>query len=330
MNDQNINHRFIVSESEINTRLDKYITSHIRLLSRTKIKKLIESGSVSVNNSVQKDSDYKMKFEDEVALQTEQEQTFVLAKHDVDLDIVYEDESILIINKPAGMTVHPGAGNHQDTLVNVLLAHRGDSLSSGAGNDQRPGIVHRLDKDTTGLMIVAKNDSIHYQLSQMLAEREIKRSYLALVYGAFHPLFGTIKTLYGRSKRDPKRMDVMRSSGKEAITHYTTIESFYSGILTLIECSLETGRTHQIRVHTDYKGHPVVGDQTYGRSKNFNLNDLSPEARAAVKSFGRQALHAYKLSFTHPVTGEELAFEAKLPDDFQELVNVLQKGNSLA
>jgi 23S rRNA pseudouridine1911/1915/1917 synthase len=328
MTDQNLNHRFIVSESDSNTRLDKFIASNISTLSRTKIKKSIEDGDVLLNGKAMMESDYKVKIGDEISITLADKKSFKLSKHESTLDIVYEDEDIIVINKPSGLTVHPGAGNHQDTLVNILLAHREGALSSGGGNMDRPGIVHRLDKDTSGLMIIAKNDLAHNRLTEMMANREISRTYLSIVYGALHPLNGTIKTQYGRSKREPKKMSVMRSGGKQAITHYNTLEVFGENAASFIECKLETGRTHQIRVHMDHKGHTVVGDQVYGRSRNFNLNSLDSKSRDAIKALKRQALHAYQLELIHPISGNPLFFKVDLPQDMAKILDLLHKGNA--
>ncbi len=310
------------NEQDHKVRLDKFLAQNISHLSRSKIKKLIDAGALKLGKIVTYASDLKLSPGDELTLEVPQENTFALPAMKMELDIVYEDDDLLVINKPAGLTVHPGAGNHNDTLVNALIGTHQGSLST-VGDPQRPGIVHRLDKDTSGLMVVAKNDSTHYALSSMLAEREIKRSYLALVYGTPHPHVGTITTQYGRSKRDPKKMCVLRGGGRVAITHYKVLNIIAEGALSLIECNLETGRTHQIRVHMEHKGHPIVGDQTYGRSKNFNLNALSDEQSKAVKKFHRQALHAYKLEFIHPKTGELLSFISEPAGDMKELLECI-------
>jgi 23S rRNA pseudouridine1911/1915/1917 synthase len=310
------------NEQDHKVRLDKFLAGHISHLSRSKIKKLIETGALKVNGTQNLESDLRLTYGDTLTLEIPLETPFVLQPSQSKLDIVFEDESLLVINKPAGLTVHPGAGNHNDTLVNALIGSHEGNLSK-VGDPKRPGIVHRLDKDTSGLMIVAKNDSTHYALSKMLAERQIKRFYLALVYGIPHPMIGTIITQYGRSKRDPKKMCVLRTGGRIAITRYKVLENFAGGALSLIECRLETGRTHQIRVHMEHRGHPIVGDQTYGRSKNFNLSSLSNKQATAVKSFSRQALHAYKLEFIHPKTGENLSFTSELAADIEALLAVL-------
>lgn len=316
----------IYNEQDSKVRLDKFLAQNISQLSRTKIKKLIENGGLKLNGVVSTESDLKLTLSDILVLEVPQERPFDLSPMKLDLDIVFEDDDLLIINKPAGLTVHPGAGNHNDTLVNALMGSHSGKLST-ISDPQRPGIVHRLDKDTSGLMVVAKNNSTHAALSAMLAEREIKRSYLALVYGTPHPQIGTITTQYGRSKRDPKKMCVLRGGGRTAVTHYQVLEIFGDGAVSLIECNLETGRTHQIRVHMEHRGHPIVGDQTYGRSKNFNLNAFTDNQAQTLKAFPRQALHAYKLAFTHPKTGEELSFESAVPTDMGDLLGGIRGGS---
>ncbi|MCE2991998.1 MAG: RluA family pseudouridine synthase [Candidatus Jidaibacter sp.] len=310
----------IYNEQDGKVRIDSFLAQKILELSRTKIQRLIESGALRVNGKVVKESNLKLCDGDTLNLEMPKKQSFVLAPHsEINFEIVFEDDDLMVINKPAGLTVHPGAGNYSDTLVNALIGSHAGNLST-VGGPQRPGIVHRLDKDTSGLMVIAKNDDSHHVLSKMLAERNIKRTYLALVYGMLNQAFGTIKTQYGRSKRDPKRMCVKRMGGRIAVTHYKTLETFAEGSLSLVECSLETGRTHQIRVHMDHVGHPIVGDQTYGKGKNFNLNALSEEQVTLVKNFGRQALHAYKLAFSHPKTGEELSFTCEPSADIDMLL----------
>ncbi|MDF3046931.1 MAG: pseudouridylate synthase, RNA-specific [Candidatus Midichloriaceae bacterium] len=313
----------IYNEQDGKARIDSFLAQKISELSRTKIQKLIESGALRVNDKVVKEFNIKLCEGDALNLEIPQKQNFVLSPHrEINFEIIFEDDELMVINKPAGLTVHPGAGNHSDTLVNALIGSHQGQLST-VGGPQRPGIVHRLDKDTSGLMVIAKNDEAHYILSSMLAERSIKRTYLVLVYGMLNPSFGTIKTQYGRSKRDPKKMCVMRAGGRTAITHYKTLEIFADGALSLVECSLETGRTHQIRVHMDHAGHPIIGDQTYGKGKNFNLNNLSIEQITLVKKFGRQALHAYKLAFSHPKTGEEMTFTCEPSADMDLLLKGL-------
>lgn len=313
---------FIVSEEEHKFRLDKFLSSKISEISRSKIQQVIDSGEVQINGKVIKQASSKVEINDEVSIHFEIVTETKITPKKLDLKIVFEDKDLIIIDKPIGLTVHPGAGNHNDTLVNALVYHCKDSLSK-IGGDARPGIVHRLDRDTSGLMVIAKSDVIHAQLSEALKEREIKRTYQALIYGTLHPSIGSIKTGYGRSKRDRTKMTILRDALKEAITHYKVIKTFGDNTLSLVEFQLETGRTHQIRVHMEFKKTPVVGDQTYGRGRNYNLSNYSPEQVKQIKSFSRQALHAVGLTFTHPRTGEVLSFKSDFPDDIQKLISVI-------
>jgi 23S rRNA pseudouridine1911/1915/1917 synthase len=301
-------------------RLDLCISKELTNLSRSKIQKLIKNKSVKVDGKIVTDRSFQVKGGNEIEVDCYQDESNSnLTKKHIPLDVVYEDDHLLVINKPVGLTVHPGAGNKDNTLVNALLYRYGNKLP---GDALRPGIVHRLDKDTSGLMVVAKTDIALQKLSEDLAMREIKRVYQALIYGRLMPAIGTIKTPYGRSKVDAKKMVVKFKSDREAITHYKTIK-LLKGNLSLVEFQLETGRTHQIRVHMDYKKTPIVGDQLYGKSRNHNLTDLSEEVKVAIRKFPRQALHAKKLSFTHPITEEVMEFEVEIPEDIAELIKHL-------
>lgn len=230
---------------------------------------------------------------------------------DIPLDVVFEDDDVMVINKPAGLVVHPGAGNWQGTLVNALLFHKGDELS-GIGGEQRPGIVHRLDKDTSGLMVVAKNDLAHQGLTRQFAKHHLKRTYLAMVWGVPSPTTGTINQPIGRDPKNRQRMGVRKTGGKDAVTHYQVEQVLDGGKASLVRCQLETGRTHQIRVHMAFSDHPLLGDPVYGGRRAKNHPD-----------FTRQALHAAEISFKHPRSGEPLHFEATPPDDFLSLLQVL-------
>lgn len=317
-------YNFKVSEDQNKTRLDKFITSLIQDFSRSKVKQVIDNGCTKVNHEIKKDASYLVRVGDEIEIEIKEVSETKLKPKKIPFEVVFEDKSLLVINKPAGLTVHPGAGNYEDTLVNALLAYCGKELSS-IGGSARPGIVHRLDKNTSGLMVVAKNDLVHAKLSQDLSERLIKRKYYALVYGCFDQLRGTIKTYMGKSKKDRKRMTVRYESGKLAVTHYQIIKKFYDTI-SLVECILDTGRTHQIRVHMEHKKHPIIGDPVYGRALNFNLNKVPVKAKEMVANFKRQALHARSLEFIHPISGEEMQFEISLPVDMQKLIDVLEEG----
>jgi len=243
---------------------------------------------------------------------------------DIPLDIVFEDDQLIVLNKPAGMVVHPAAGNPDGTLVNALLFHCGDALT-GIGGVHRPGIVHRLDKDTSGLMVVAKTQAAHDGLMAQFADRRIARRYLALVAGLPKPSSGTIDAPIGRSRHDRKKMAVLVNSGRAATTHYKTRAAF--GLwASEVECQLETGRTHQIRVHMAHAGCPVIGDPVYGRVSR-HMGKAPAQVKAACSAFERQALHAYNLRFEHPVSGEELSFNADAPSDYAQLRHVMDEAD---
>ncbi len=288
-------------------RIDKAVAAVHKELSRAYVQQLLEDGHITVGGKRVRPG-YKLKSGDEVSVSVPPPQPLCAIAQDIPLDIVYEDDSVLVINKPAGMVVHPAAGNTEDTLVNALLHHCGDSLS-GIGGVQRPGIVHRIDKDTTGLLIVAKGDMAHNHLSAQMKTRTLSREYFALVHGNVKEDAGTMDAPLGRDSRDRKRMAVVKSGGREAITHFTVLERF--GQFTLLMCKLQTGRTHQIRVHMRHMGHPIVGDKTYGVKKEpFGLDG--------------QLLHAGAIGFIHPDTAQEMRFTAPLPPAFERVLQILR------
>ncbi len=294
-----------ITEQNINQRLDMYIASLDLDLSRSMAQKLIENGSVLVNEKIPKTS-YKTKLRDKIKINIEEPKETSLVAQEIPLDIIYEDNDILVVNKPKGMVVHPGNGNPDGTLVNAVLNHCKDSLS-GIGGEIRPGIVHRLDKDTSGLIIIAKNDKAHINLSEQIKERKVNKIYTALVRGVIPEDEATINMPIGRSKTDRKKMAV-RKDGKEAITHITVIKRYKN--YTLLKVKIYTGRTHQIRVHLAEIGYPVVGDEVYSNGKNeFGVHG--------------QMLHSTSLEFVHPITGEKLHFEAPLPKYFKEILDKL-------
>lgn len=310
------------------TRLDKFLTVCLNNLTRSQVQELISTGQVECEGKVITNSATKTKPATyTVNLETIKQKPNHLEPYDFKLDIVFEDEYLMIINKPAGLSVHPGAGNYDKTLANALVHYAKDNLST-LGGEFRPGIVHRLDKDTTGLIIIAKDDETHQLLSEALAAREIKRYYLALVFGCPTLLAGTIKTFIAKDYHDHTKMVITKGNGKEAITHYLVKESFLNEKFSLLECKLDTGRTHQIRIHLNYKGFPVIGDQTYNSSQNKYLSKINPEIKNLITSFKRQALHAYRLSFIHPITEELMEFEIDLPKDMQELCHQLESTSS--
>jgi 23S rRNA pseudouridine1911/1915/1917 synthase len=307
-------------------RLDKFLVSKLSEIkpefSRSRIQGLIESGCVFDGKNSLTSCDYKIKGGEHLivkipaALESE-----ILAKK-IDFEIVFEDEFMLVINKPAGLTTHPGNGNQQNTLVNALLFHCGKTLS-GINGVMRPGIVHRLDKDTSGLMVVAKNDLAHQELAKQIENRTLKRNYLTICYGVPKPLSGTINKNIGRSKINRLKMAIMRTGGRTAITNYEVKEIYFDGLLSMVECRLDTGRTHQIRVHLASIGHSIIGDATYGNRKK-SLVGASDEAKNAVNNFPRQALHSYKISFIHPASEKEMEFEIDLPEDIKKLRAALE------
>ena len=294
-----------VMPTQIGQRLDKFLSSQTGL-SRSRIANLMKNGFIDPKF----DLDFKVILGQTFTLTLPQIQPSSICPQNIALDIIYEDDDLIVINKPAGMVVHPGAGNFSDTLVNALLAHCKDSLS-GIGGIERPGIVHRIDKETSGLLVVAKNDETHQDLSKQFSIHSIDRVYQAIVYG-FPPVSGTIRGNIGRSSHDRQKMAIVEKGGKPAITHYKVIKPLFAGKACLIECRLETGRTHQIRVHLTSIGHPLVGDKTYG-----NAPKGTPEI---LKLFPRQALHAGELGFIHPKSGKKLNFSTPLPDDMMLLI----------
>lgn len=290
----------------IGDRIDKYIVDRLEEegeggISRTQVQEWIKSGAVSVNGRLVK-ANYKLTLGDQVQVDVPAAEEPEIVAEDIPLDIVYEDSDVIVINKPRGMVVHPAPGHASGTVVNALMHHCKDL--SGINGVLRPGIVHRIDKDTTGLLMAAKNDLAHVSLAEQLKEHSVSRTYIALVHGNMPHDQGTIDAPIGRDSQDRKLFAVTDRNSKEAVTHFTVLERL--GDYTLLELKLETGRTHQIRVHMKYIGYPMAGDPVYGRSKTVDLNG--------------QALHAAELGFTHPRSGERLHFTAPLPDDFQHVM----------
>ena len=314
-----------VSKDQSKIRLDRYLLCQGVGPTRSRIQKLIESGSVLVNGTARPPG-YFVKPGDRIAVAQEPQarERPGPAAQDIPLEVVYEDGDLMVINKPAGMVVHPAPGNYSGTLVNALLGRRG-ALSPGTGRD-RPGILHRLDKDTSGLLIVARNEQAHARLAAQLMARRIQRTYLALAWGAA-PDQGTVNAPVGRSAFDRKKMDVTALRGREAVTRYRTVERF-GRTATLLEVRLETGRTHQIRVHLEHIGHPVVGDPSYDRGRRDILARLPRKQREVAEGAAglmrRQALHAAGLKFHHPGSGQPMAFSAPLPDDMEKILGYLR------
>lgn len=299
---------FLVEETEAGVRIDRFLSEKCGDISRSYLQKLLKEQQISVNGKPVK-ANYKVQSNDSIILEMPEPKELDILPEDIPLDILYEDDALLVVNKPKGMVVHPSAGHVSGTLVNAVLAHCKGNLS-GINGVLRPGIVHRIDKDTTGALLICKEDSVHRDLAEQLKEHSIKRRYRAIVQGNLKEDEGTIEGPIGRHPIDRKKMAINPKNGKDAVTHYRVLERF--GNSTYVECRLETGRTHQIRVHMTSIGHPLLGDEVYGSSKNsYHLQG--------------QALHAMILGFVHPVTGEYMEFEAPLPDYFLKLLDKLRK-----
>ncbi len=296
-----------MNAENVGVRLDKSLASHLPDFSRSRLQQLIEQGHIRLGEAIITDAGRKVKSGECYSVMIPASAPSELQPSDTPLSIIYEDEHLLVIDKPAGMTVHPAPGHSDDTLVNALLTHCGSSLS-GIGGVMRPGIVHRIDKDTSGLLVVAKHDIAHRHLSAQLSTRSLTREYMTIVKGLPTPTTGTIDAMIARSHSNRKKMAVVKSGGREAVTHYKLLQRMSN--TALLRCSLETGRTHQIRVHLAHIGHPIVGDQVYGRK----LKDID---------FPRQALHAAHLRLIHPETEEEMEFDSELPQDMQDLLALL-------
>jgi 23S rRNA pseudouridine1911/1915/1917 synthase len=311
----------------IGYRLDKFVAENLTNISRSKIKSLIEKGLITVNK-LKKDPDYKLELNDKISINQKSEESSKLLGEDIKLNIIYEDEDILIINKPAGLVVHPGAGNKSGTLVNALIHYCGNSLST-IGDNSRPGIVHRIDKDTSGLLVIAKNDAAHLNLAKQFEEHTINRKYIALCWGKLKPTAGKLVSLISRSNKNRIKMMSSKIKGKEAITNYKTIETYFDKkgdtYASLVECKLETGRTHQIRVHLTEKGNSIIGDKVYGRTPMLKFRNLNPSVQELVKALPGQALHAYFLGFKHPSKNKVVEFQVVNPEYLSNLINSIKK-----
>ncbi|HEX6840394.1 MAG TPA: RluA family pseudouridine synthase [Stellaceae bacterium] len=304
-------------------RLDRLLATRLSELSRTRLKQLIEDGRVSQDGVAVTDPSMRVKAGQSFLLTLPEAVADTPLPQPMDLAILYEDAHLLVLDKPAGLVVHPAPGNPDRTLVNALLAHCGASLA-GIGGVKRPGIVHRLDKDTSGLMVVAKDEVAQTKLSADFAARRVARAYGAVVWGVPQPRAGEIAGRIGRSPRNRQKMAVLRTGGKAAVTRYRVLRAF-KDVAALIECRLATGRTHQIRVHMTERGHPLIGDATYGDRRSLGrVRALPRETAQRLTAFPRQALHAMLIGFDHPVSGEYLEFYSELPRDIRELVQLLE------
>jgi 23S rRNA pseudouridine1911/1915/1917 synthase len=303
-------------------RLDRMLAAGLPDLSRSRVKALVEAGRVTAGGATITDPSYRVKPGQTFAILLPNPEPAVPLGQAIALDIVYEDADLIVVDKPAGMVVHPAPGNPDETLVNALIAHCGESLS-GIGGVRRPGIVHRLDKDTSGLIVAAKNDLAHQALADAFARHAVERAYQAVVWGVPAPREGEIAGAIGRHPVNRKRMAIVSRGGKAALTRYRVLRVL-GPAASLIECRLATGRTHQIRVHMASIGHPLIGDQTYGRTTAARLARLSHSGRDAVSQMKRQALHAYLLGFRHPRTGAPLRWESEIPPDIHKLIGSLE------
>ena len=319
---------FYTKNDEKNLRLDKLLTIKLKTVTRSQIKKIIDSGDVKVNNKETVSTSQKIKAGSKIEILLKDKINEIIPSK-THLDIIYEDKDILIIDKPKGMVVHPGAGNYKNTLVNALVFKYKKNLSSINGT-LRPGIVHRIDKETSGLLVIAKNNLAHVDLGNQFSKHTIKRKYLCLSWGVIRPLNGRISTLITRDKKNRQLMTVSDINGKKAITNYKTLKVFNIKDIpkiSLIECELETGRTHQIRVHLKYKGTSLLGDKQYGK-KNVKFKKINDDFFTELKKLSGQALHAQTLEFTHPITKKRLSFNSNLPDGFKKILNLLENLSS--
>jgi 23S rRNA pseudouridine1911/1915/1917 synthase len=316
-----------VEPGEAGERLDVFLAQRASRFSRSRLKALIKAGAVSLNDEARLDPAIRVATGDSITLAVPPPEAAVPAAEPIPLAILYEDDDVIVIDKPAGLVVHPGAGNLSGTLVNALIAHCGDSLS-GIGGVKRPGIVHRLDKDTSGVLVVAKNDAAHRGLSAQFADHgrkgPLKREYDALVWGVPDPHIGSVGAPLKRDDRNRQKQAVARLGGRRALTHYRVAEAF-GDRAALVTCRLETGRTHQIRVHMAHIGHPLVGDAVYGAGYLSKAEALPAALKAAITTLGGHALHARLLCFRHPRSGEILQFEADWPAKLTDLAELFRK-----
>ena len=313
---------FIVGEDDNNKRVDIILADNDKSLSRTRVKNLILNSKLKINERIIKDPSIKTKVNDKIELEIVEPKKQSLKPYEFKLNIIYEDKDLIVIDKPSGISMHPGAGNYDNTIVNALMNYDSKNLSN-IGDELRPGIVHRIDKDTSGLIVIAKNNSTHEKLSLQFSEHTITRVYQTLIWGKLRPQKGTIKTFITRSSKNRQMMEVSSSKGKKAITHYETLEVFENDkvpTFSFIQCKLETGRTHQIRVHMSYKGNNILGDKKY-KKKFKKFKNIDEDLNNKISNLERQFLHAKTLGLVHPRTQKEMIFNSILP---QELNNILK------
>jgi len=320
---KNIN--FIVNENENNLRVDILINKREELISRTRIKNLILKEKLKLNDKIVINPSKKVSTGDKLSLKISEPQEASLTPYDFKLDIIYEDDDLLVIDKPAGIIMHPGAGNYDKTIVNALVNYNKKSLST-IGDKLRPGIVHRIDKNTSGLVVVAKNNLSHENLTKQFQNHTITREYQLLIWGKLRPSSGRINTFITRSSKNRQLMEVSRTKGKQAVTNYKTLEIFENDktpTFSLIECKLETGRTHQIRVHMTYMGNSIVGDDKY-KKKYKKLKNIDVKLENLISKLDRQFLHAKTLGFVHPKTNKKMIFSSILPKELNILLKMLR------
>ena len=314
----------LVEKNDDILRVDKFINKYEKNLSRSQIKNLILKKNLSINNKLNVDPSKKIKIKDKISLIIPEPEEVNLKPYDYKIDIIYEDNDLLVLNKKADISMHPGAGNKDKTLVNALINYK--KQLSNINGELRPGIVHRIDKDTSGLVVIAKNNFIHENLSNQFSEHTIERKYQTLVWGKLRPSNGRIETLIKRSSKNRQLMSVSLSRGKNSITNYKTLEIFEKETVptfSLVECKLETGRTHQIRVHMSYKGNNIVGDQKY-KKKFRKIKNINKDLEKKIKNLDRQFLHAVSLGFIHPTKNKRMNFKSKLPNELENILKNLR------
>jgi len=321
--------KFSVDDNDSGKRLDIFLAENINEFTRSFLKKLIQEKQVKLNNTILSSPSTKIKYKDQIVINIIEKNIQHIIPKKIGLDIIHEDKDILVINKPKGMVVHPGANNYENTLVNALLYKYKKNLSNLNGT-LRPGIVHRIDKETSGLLVVAKNNLAHANLGDQFSKHTIKRKYLCLSWGVIRPLSGKVSTLITRDRKNRQLMTVSDINGKKAITNYKTLKVFNIKDIpkiSLLECELETGRTHQIRVHLKYKGTSLLGDKQYGK-KNIKFKKINNDFFIKLNKLSGQALHAKTLGFIHPKTKKWMSFNSALPDSFKKLLNLLENLSS--
>ena len=317
---------FIVKNKEKNLRVDTLLANQHNKLTRSRVKTLILENNLKINNLITVDPSRKVKLNDEICFNIVEPKKENLKPFKYNLDIIYEDKDLIVINKSAGISMHPGPGNYDNTIVNALINYSGDNLSN-VGNELRPGIVHRIDKDTSGLVVIAKNNFSHEHLSKQFSEHSITRVYYALVWGKIRPQNGKIETLIARSSKNRQMMEVSFKKGKRAVTNYKTLEVYETKKIptfSLVECKLETGRTHQIRVHLSNMGNNILGDKKY-KKKFKKLINIDPSLEKLINELNRQFLHAKSLGFNHPTNNKRLEFSSNLPSDLENILKKLSK-----